>query len=97
MKSDPFTDSGTTEGCEDDTWFGSGHYVLLETTVGQKHFLLSGTSVALDIRDDIGVEDSDETYLLCKDSDGYIKNCPSGTAASASETKTQGLFFREIQ
>lgn len=99
LKIDPFANSGTNDGCEDDTWFGSGSYILSETTGGQKHFLLSGSTTPLEtIGGDGMVDDSDKAYLLCKDpSTGYIKNCAPGTEASTSETHTQGLFFREIQ
>jgi len=97
LKIDPFSDDAAV-WCEDDIWFGSWSYVLLEkTAVGQNYFSLSGTSTSLDVRDDAMVDDTDKPYLLCKDSDGYIKSCPSGTPVSPKETKTQWLFFREIQ
>ncbi len=97
LKINPLDDGW--DGCENDAWFGSGSYLLVEkSAANQNYFTLKKTTSALNVKDDDMIDDSDKTYLLCTDSSTwYIKNCPNGTSASAKITKTQGLFFREIQ
>ena len=91
LKVNPLTDEWS-EGCEDDTWFNSGSYILWITGSSEKYFYLSSQSPALSVWNK--VESSDWKYLLCK-KDNIVQSCPSNSWPS--NYFAPAFYFRQIR
>lgn len=91
LKIDPLKDEGSP-GCENDKWFGSGHYILISADVwSEKYYKLEKKTSWLNIFD--GDASDDKDYLLCL-TGWFIEACPGSSFKNANTTS---LFFREVK
>ena len=88
LKANPMTDQGTT-WCENDEWFQSWSYIIIQTWTQQKYFAAISWTIALNIDDNIQTWDLD--YSLCE-SNGVRSAC-IGQQPQSKEWR----YFREIQ
>jgi len=94
LKINPLVDENT-DGCENDTWFGSGKVYILDVTWVQQYFYLKEQSSAFS--PSWPITTNDWKYLLCLDSTtNLIKACPNYTSRPANYFDPT-LFFRQVR
>ena len=94
LKINPLVDEGS-EGCEDDTWFGSGKTYILDITWDQQYFYLKEQSPAF--TPTWPITNDDWKYLLCLDpTTNLIKACPN-YSWRPSDYFDPTLFFRQVR
>ncbi|AHB41788.1 hypothetical protein P148_SR1C00001G1008 [candidate division SR1 bacterium RAAC1_SR1_1] len=90
LKLNPSIDE-SSDGLQNDLWFGSGNYIILTTTMdNQQYFYASGVNQPLIIDNGIG-NTGNLKYSLCE-TGGKRSGCPGQIPQS-----TEGYFFRKIE
>ena len=93
LKINPLVDD-SDNGCENDTWFQSGSYILSLTWISQKYFSLKVQSPALQLN--WPIKTTDWNYLLCKQN-GIISSCSPTVSSRPANYFSPILYFQQVR